>query len=276
VINFIAILLIVPLLSTPAEPDTLTFSPIGGELEGATDVSVVQTGRLYITERTKHRFLVLNSTGMRIDSVGSQGRGDYRFDRPAAIDATNGLKIYLADENNGRVQMYDRRHQFLTSITSEKVDRRFSFTPSDLVVSPANELFVYDSESFLIYIFDSNGNFTGEINLRQYGVRTVTQLGIAGSFLLLLDGPNGVIHRFRTDGGYINFIGGLQNAQAFSGSEDDLWVLFGNRIGRYTPRGGEISTFLLEQPLQNPVDIDVNGPFIYILTENQLYRTVIQ
>lgn len=276
-LNFIAILLLVPLISTSADPDTaLTLTPIGGELQAASDVSIIQTGDMYITERTNHRFLVLNSTGTRIDSLGSQGRGDYRFDRPVAIDATNGLKIYLADENNGRVQMYDRRHQFLTSITSEKIDRQFSFTPSDLVVSPANELFVYDSDQFLIYRFDSNGNFTGEINLRQYGVRTVTKLGIAGSFLLLLDGPNGVIHRFRTDRGYINFIGGFKNARAFTGSEDDLWVLFGNRIGRYSPRGGEISTFTLEQPLQNPVDIEVKGQFIYILTENQLYRTVIQ
>lgn len=253
-----------------------TLSPLGGGLDGATSISIIPSGEIYITERIRHRFLVLNSAGLRIDSVGSQGRNDYRFDSPVSINATNGLKIYIADQNNNRVQLFDRRHQYLSSFTSEKLERQNRFKPTLLTVSPSNELFVYDPDQFLIYKFDSNGNYSRELNLRQYNVRNVSQLKMSGSVLLLYDNRDGLLHRFQSDGGYLNFIAGFDNAIAIYGAENHIWALFEDRVEKFTHRGASVAAFPFQETISNVTDLSIFGNTAYILTSNQLYTAIIE
>jgi len=262
-------------LTKPSD-STLTLSPFVAGLDGATSISIVPNGDIYITERNRHRFLVLNHAGIRIDSVGGQGSGNYRFDGPVSINATNGLKIYVADQNNNRVQMFDRRHQYLSSVTSEKLERQRRFRPGSLTVSPANELFVYDPERFLIHKFDSNGNYRTELNLRQYRVRNLSQIKMAGQILLLFDDRNGVLHRFQTDGGYINFIAGFDEAKAIFGTPNHIWALFEDRLEQFSHRGASLAAYPFGEPLQNITDLSVSDNRVFVLTSNQLYTAIIE
>ncbi|CAN5279559.1 hypothetical protein BH23BAC3_BH23BAC3_06060 [soil metagenome] len=258
-------------------PDrNITLSPLGSSLDGATSISIIPTGEIYITERNRHRFLVLNSAGFRIDSVGRQGRSDYRFDSPVSINATNGLKIYVADQNNNRVQMFDRRNQYLSSFTSEKLDRQNRFKPTLLTVSSSNELFVYDPDRFLIYKFDSNGNYSRELNLRQYRVRTLSHLKMSGSVLLLFDNREGLLHRFQSDGGYLNFIAGFNEAKAIFGTPNHIWALFEDRLEKFSHRGTSLAAYPIGEPLQNITDLSVSDNRLYVLTSNQLYTAIIE
>lgn len=276
-INFLYILLLFSTAFLPKPADsTITLSPLGAGLDGATSISIIPTGDIYITERNRHRFLVMNYAGIRIDSVGSQGSGDYRFDGPVSIDATNGLKIYVADQNNNRVQMFDRRHQYLTSVTSEKLERQNRFRPASLAVSPSNELFVYDPERFLIHKFDSNGNYRTEFNLRQYRVRNLSQIKIAGQILLLFDDRNGVLHRFQTDGGYINFIAGFDGAKAIFGTANHIWALFEDRLEKFSHRGAAMEAFPFTERIADITDLAVSVNRVFVLTSNQLYTATVE
>ena len=276
-INFFPILLLFSTVFLPSPPDsTITLTPFGTGLDGATSISIIPTGDIYITERNRHRFLVLNYAGIRVDSVGSQGSGDYRFDGPVSINATNGLKIYVADQNNNRVQMFDRRHQYLTSVTSEKLGRQNRFRPASLTVSPSNELFVYDPESFLIHKFDSNGNHQAELNLRQYRVRNLSHIKMAGQILLLFDDRNGVLHRFQTDGGYINFIAGFDNAKAIFGTANHIWALFEDSLEKFSHRGASLAVYPFGEPLQDITDLSVTDNRLYVLTSHQLFTAIIE
>jgi len=258
-------------------PDrNITLSPLGSSLDGATSISIIPTGDIYITERNRHRFLILNSSGIRIDSVGRQGRGDYQFDSPVSINATNGLKIYVADKNNNRVQMFDRRHQYLSSFTSEKLERQDRFKPTLLTVSPSNELFVYDPDRFLLHKFDSNGNYSREFNLRQYRVRNLSHLKMSGFVLLLFDNREGLLHRFQSDGRYLNFIAGFDGAKAISGTPNHIWALFEDRLEKFSHRGASLATYSFNEPLQNITDLFVSGNRLYVLTSNQLYTAIIE
>ena len=276
-LKYCAILFLFVILSFAESNDrSVSLTPLGGQLDGATSLSITPTGNMYITESNKHRFLVYNSVGIRVDSVGSQGRGDYRFDRPVSIHATNGLRIFVADRNNSRVQLFDRRHQYLTSISAGNIDRQAQFKPTLLTVSSSNELFVFDPDRFVVYKFDANGNYSRELNLRQFSVRNLNQLKISGSLLLLLDSRQGVIHRFSGDGGYLNFISGFDGVKAIHATESEIWALFEDRIDKFTIRGAVIESYRFADPLAGITDLHIAGNRAYILTENQLYRTAVE
>ena len=133
-------------------------------LENATSIYATQD-HLFVVESGKHRLLKLDHNGNLIETLGGLGTGDYQFDTPIGVDATNGLKIYVTDYGNERIQVYDRRFQYLGSITGESGFQNRRISPTQLVVNDFGELFVYDDASKVILKFDKNGNFMDEFDL---------------------------------------------------------------------------------------------------------------
>ncbi len=133
-------------------------------LENATSIYATQD-HLFVVESGKHRLLKLDHNGNLIETLGGLGTGDYQFDTPIGVDATNGLKIYVTDYGNERIQVYDRRFQYLGSITGESGFQNRRISPTQLVVNDFGELFVYDDASKAILKFDKNGNFMDEFDL---------------------------------------------------------------------------------------------------------------
>jgi len=129
-------------------------------LEDATSIYATQD-YLFVVESGINRLLKLDHDGNLIETLGGFGNGDYQFDRPIDVDATNGLKIYVSDYGNNRVQIYDRRFQYLGTITGESAFQNRRIQPTQLVVNDFGELFVYDEASKSILKFDENGNQIG-------------------------------------------------------------------------------------------------------------------
>lgn len=127
-------------------------------LESATSIYATQD-HLFVVESGKHRLLKLDHNGNLIETLGGLGTGDYQFDTPIGVDATNGLKIYVTDYGNERIQVYDRRFQYLGSITGESGFQNRRISPTQLVVNDFGELFVYDESSKSILKFDQYGSF---------------------------------------------------------------------------------------------------------------------
>lgn len=127
-------------------------------LQDATSIYATQD-HLFVVESGKHRLLKLDHDGNLIETLGGLGSGDYQFDRPVDVDATNGLKIYVSDYGNNRIQIYDRRFQYLGSITGETAFQNRRMKPTQLVVNDFGELFVYDESSKSILKFDENGDY---------------------------------------------------------------------------------------------------------------------
>jgi hypothetical protein len=127
-------------------------------LENATSIYATQD-HLFVVESGKHRLLKLDHNGNLIETLGGLGTGDYQFDTPIGVDATNGLKIYVTDYGNERIQVYDRRFQYLGSITGESGFQNRRISPTQLVVNDFGELFVYDESSKSILKFDQYGSF---------------------------------------------------------------------------------------------------------------------
>lgn len=129
-------------------------------LENASSIYATQD-HLFVVESGKHRILKLDHTGKLLETVGGIGTGNYQFDTPIDIDATNGMKIYVSDYRNNRILLYDRRFQHLSTIKGEATFERRTIRPTQLVVNNFGELFYADEASNSILKHDENGNLEG-------------------------------------------------------------------------------------------------------------------
>lgn len=267
-----AIPILLNLVAEPVSAQTLhQATPFGGSFENASSVDVTPTGDFYITDQNRHRFVVINREGVRIDSVGNQGSGNYQFDRPVSIDATNGLKIYVADRNNRRLQIYDRRKQFLSKIDFTQIHGRGSFRPENVTVNRLGELFIFNSDRFRIHKFDTNGTYEMSFSLSDQRIRHFGGFTTSGNQLIILDRSGGMIHRYTFDGIYEGFLGGFSNSVAVRWFGDNLWSLENGRLIRMDRRGEPLSEIHFDQALL-PHDFVIHRGTAFLLTRTGLFK----
>lgn len=264
-----------PLTVLQAQTQKIDFFSIVSSLEEASSLSIAPSGHIYLTETNRHRLLVVSPDGVRSDSLGARGSGDYRFNEPVSVDATNGLKIYVADQNNGRIQLFDRRFQYLSTVSVDKIDGTNRFLPSQLQVSNSGDLYVYDSDRHVVYIFDTFGNFSREIDLRSFQIGSELHMKVIGSLLLILDQEAGVIHKFSADGGYMNFIGGFSGVSKIHGTPSDIWSLYADKVVKFSFQGESLRSYSFPNPV-NPSDLFVHQNSLYVLSNNQLLKAQIE
>lgn len=262
-------------LCVQAQTATIDLKKVSSTLEGATSFSITPSGVTYITESNKHRLLVITADGVRTDSLGARGSGDYRFNEPVSVDATNGLKIYVADKNNGRVQLFDRRFQYLSSISSDKIDGTGRFQPSQLQVSNSGDLFVYDSDRHIIYVFDPFGNYSREIDLRSYRIGSDIHMKVTGSVLMILDAEEGFVHKFSAGGGYLNFIGGFKGVSKIHGTQTGIWALYEDRVTSFSMQGDPLGVLGFSKRIE-PQDLYLHQNTLYVLSSDQLFKASVE
>lgn len=240
-------------------------------LKDATSLYAAPTGLLYITETGKNRVLVVSSNGQRVDSLGNTGVGNYQFDTPTDVDATNGLKIYIADYNNHRIQIYDRHFQYLSTINkSNEFDQDVDYEPLKLCVNNRGELFFYDDNSGDIIKFNSRGEFD------QRFVAITDKITGAPSVMVPIDDriyigdpSQGVIHIISNDGRYIGFLGGVKNVAGFAKGAQHLWAFMPGIIKVFT-NNGELIKVLNVEKTKNAMGIAIIANKIFLLTANKL------
>jgi hypothetical protein len=256
----------------PKQNTLLSLTQIDQGYVDARSLYVTSQPRLFVVETGRHRFLELDGSGHRLDSVGNQGFGNYQFDRPLDIDATNGLKIYVSDFHNGRIQVFDRRLQFLSSITPPAgSDMFFSYQPTILTVSDNRELFFYETDSGRLVQYNENGELLSTIRVRtDRRLSPPADLTTLNGQLMLADTGKNVIHVLKPEGQYVRFIGGLNDIVALDAGINSMWVLCTDSVSRLGPRGRVRSTYRWSRSLQ-PVDIGMYKNKLYILTGNSLW-----
>lgn len=167
------------------------------------------------------------------DSLGGRGFGDYQFDGLRTIDPSNGMKIYLGDYNNGRVQVFDRRFQFLTSINGIRTgSSNKDIHPFILTTDLLGQLHVIDDIAQKLHQFDFQGRYQRSVEL-------------------VLDNPIDEIH-------------------TFNAGDEYLWISYVNnkRLYRYSLNGLYQNFYELDAPILD-VTHDSKGRF-HVLTEKSI------
>ncbi|MFU8811319.1 MAG: hypothetical protein ACNA78_00045 [Balneolaceae bacterium] len=240
-------------------------------LDGATSFDITPTGRIYITESGRHRLLITDLQGSRIDSLGVQGSGDYRFDFPSSVDATNGLKIYVADKQNRRIQLYDRRHQFLSSIDEGSIRDRRRFIPHQLAVNVQRELFVLDRDALLIHKFDPNGVFEWTLDPRQFRVRSADWLLVFSDEWLIGSAADQQFYRFDRNGRFTGFGAFSEPVHAVTAGGSSMWTATETAIQERNLRGDILRSIPFDRaPAVRHIQREEQ--ILYLLTDRQLFQ----
>jgi len=264
-------------VAAAAQPvaDTLRLETVAIHLDHAAAIYAVGNEQVYVVESGRHRLLKLSSNGQRLDSLGNQGFGNYQFDQPVDIDATNGLKIYVSDQNNNRIQVFDRRFQYLASIQAGGAPIPANrYIPGRLTVNRMGELFFYDDDSDSIIRYGINGEYRGHFPIRDDDRLNIpADLASVGDKLLLADPAQGVIHVLSSNGPYIRFIGGLKGVHALSIYGGSIWALTEDRLVQLDSRGRlQSGKWLPASEGKKFVDLSVYDGRVYLLTRDAVYR----
>ena len=240
------------------------------QLDRPTSVYVTPRGEIYVTERGAHRLLKFNLAGERIDAMGNQGLGDFQFDRPMDVDATNGLKIYVADYNNRRIQVYDNRFQYLSTIQqTNRAQFSGDIQPSVITTNPQNDLFIYDEDRHRILKYNFNGIFELETSLRKREIQSVTEMSASQDFLFLLDKNQQVIQILSHQVQFQRFIGGWSDLKAISVNHGQMVAVDGSELVHMNLRGAVQNKLDLEH--ENIISISFYGRNFALITGQSLY-----
>ncbi|MCP4725677.1 MAG: hypothetical protein GY863_11605 [bacterium] len=80
-------------------------------------------GNLLIVESGSHRIKKFSPEGVYFKQIGSGGYGKGEFHAPIAIDVDRPGNIYVASNNNSRIQVFDRTGNYI-----RKIENQYSYT----------------------------------------------------------------------------------------------------------------------------------------------------
>jgi DNA-binding beta-propeller fold protein YncE len=106
-------------------------------------------GNIYLLNADNNTLTLISKEGEVLARIGSSGWQNNQFDRPDGLWARNGIDVFVADYGNHRVQRFDRKLNFVSSLytrENDDPDQRFGY-PTDIAFSALGDLFVCDGEN---------------------------------------------------------------------------------------------------------------------------------
>lgn len=142
-------------------PFVLVLLSFFGSFRDAVDLDADIEGNLYVLDAGRDLLIKYSPTGDSLAAVGGYGRGAEGFDEPTALYARRGTDVFVADYNNHRVQRFDRRLDYVTTLyTRDDPDDQIRFGyPLDVAVSRQGDVHVLDGENRRVVVFDPSGRY---------------------------------------------------------------------------------------------------------------------
>ena len=173
---------------------------------GPTDIAWLPDGTFFVTDGyVNTRVVKFDPTGKFLKTWGGKGGGPGQFNLPHSIDIDRNRRLYVADRQNGRVQIFDEQGTFLDEWDN-------IVQPFHLIVSPDQHVWVSDGVTNKFLQFTTAG-------------RLLSSWGTYGSM------PGAVfgVHQFSVDSE-----GNVYMAEAFGG-----------RAQKFAPRKGVDKSLLI-------------------------------
>ncbi|KUO59123.1 hypothetical protein APF79_10910 [bacterium BRH_c32] len=151
-------------LNIPILCQTLVLENEISFFSNASSFSIGALKDIYVSEGDNNEIIKLDTNGTILKKIGGFGWGSSSFDFPADIFAYS-LKIYAADKNNDRIQIFDKDLNYLSefNMKSKKEEDYFFRRPTCIAISNQGDFIVLDSDNNRILKFDMSGNFNMQI-----------------------------------------------------------------------------------------------------------------
>lgn len=251
-----------------------------GNFHNPRGITVDPAGTIYVADTGRDLLIRFDLSGDSTGGVGGYGWGDFQFDRPYDVCATNGVEIYVADYNNHRIQRFDRtlaNVAILHTMDSDDEATRFGY-PSGVAVSRLGDLFICDDEN--VRIMKVNTFSTVERTFGGYGQGagslTMPRQIAVGPHDEVFVSDKGRIAVYDNFGNYVNSIGtGILHDPTGIGIDDNkIGVCDSDTLYFFKMDGELTSQFstddILGAKLAHFNDVAFTGENVYILTDKNV------
>ena len=196
----------------------------------------ISNGVVYVAEFTGHSIHILTTGGKFIGTFGEGGSGIGEFDSPTDVKISPDCRVYVADTNNNRVQVFNPDWTISHVIDSSSVPDgvRLSY-PTAIGFDLSGDLHVSSMYSPVI-VFTPTGQF-----VRCYvGSELRDPEGIAidpSGYSLVTSWHGNTLSVYDPSGRLVHSIGGFNNPHGVSVSPDgSVWVAdtFNHRLVKYS------------------------------------------
>ena len=267
-----------------ATPDTLY-----NQFLDAVSLSITPLGTIYIADKLAAKIYTYSIPTQEIRSYGNTGSGEDQFGSPVHLDATNGLKIYIADRGNRRIVLYDRDFQPLSTIERMQPSGTGPISqtirPALVHVLPTGELYIYNDLTHELIQMNDRGQTLALLDLKRYDIRDVTTLSSITGEMMLFDRSQQRIHRFNPDGIYLGFLQTPEQILSIRSSQNRLLILRPDGVFELSTTQGHLGKAIVRFPptISQRVRVDGSaswavtdfglfGTDVYLLTSNSLVR----
>lgn len=144
--------------------------------------------RLYVTDVLDQDVKVYDLTGKLILKFGRPGNKDGEFSFPNGITVDKAGNIYVSDSNNGRVQVFDNKGEFLYLFAGSEKD--LLALPRGIALDKRGRLHVVDMLKHKVFVFTKKG-------------RSLFSYGSFGSRSDNFSSPNGIAIDGKTGNAFI-------------------------------------------------------------------------
>lgn len=177
--------------------DSIRFlDPISG-VELIRPVAAAYSGeRLIVVDEKKSALLIYDAAGKLVKSFGHEGNNPGEFRRPSGVAVGRTGRIYVADEGNDRVQIFDAEGLWIANIgqsqgffDGKKKDGRLR-TPEGVAISEDGTVYIADTGNWRIDAFSPDGVFKFSIGPKVDGYELVEPVALAldkAGFLYFVD-----------------------------------------------------------------------------------------
>jgi DNA-binding beta-propeller fold protein YncE len=121
---------------------------------------VFRDNHFYLTDVARQQIVVLDGEGNEVNSFGRYGKegAPDEFNYPNGLVLDKEGRIYVADTNNSRIQIFDRNGKYLATWRDSSSSGGGMIAPMNIAFDGNNRLYVTDPIANRILVFDGNGD----------------------------------------------------------------------------------------------------------------------
>ncbi|MBV7328787.1 6-bladed beta-propeller [Chloroflexi bacterium TSY] len=134
-----------------------------GRFNSPSGIVIDHANNIYVSDANgaiHHRIQKFTTDGDFVDSWGGdQGSEDGQFSYPKGLAINSRNRLFVADRDNHRVQVFDLTGNYLTQFGTEGNGEGEFKLPRDIAIDSQDFIYVTDKDNDRIQVFDADGNY---------------------------------------------------------------------------------------------------------------------
>ena len=165
-------------------------------------IATDDTDNTYVS--SEHKLQKFTSSGELIKCIGWKGRKEGEFNDPCGVTLYDN-QVYVCDNNNDRIQVFDLDLNFVRSIGSHGKGRGEFGSPQDVQFDTAGNMYVAELDNGRVQVMDTSGQFIRSFG--QEGERVPSGLYIVDKYVYVSDFSGHCIVVYETSGQFVTSFG---------------------------------------------------------------------